>query len=207
MGVASSTPLNLPDKKLDEVNSDSMSLKVTLGAGCYWGTENYVSNKWGKDGRVVSSAVGFMGGEKPNPTYENVCTGKTGHVEVLDVEIADIAGVGKAALYEDLIRYYFQFHDPTTLNQQGNDQGTQYASVIFVYDEEQRRIATKVKDELSEHLEAGRITGYIGNSISTIIAPASEFYRAPTNHQDYLTANPGGYCNHRIRFKKWPELK
>jgi peptide-methionine (S)-S-oxide reductase len=209
MGSASSNGVSeLVDRALDEVADENMSMKATLGAGCYWGTENYVTNKWGKqNGCVIESAVGFMGGKTANPSYEDVCTGQTGHVEVLDVQLEDVSGVGKAAVYEDLIRYFFQFHDPTTLNRQGNDHGTQYASVIFVYDEAQRRIATKVRDELNEHLLAGRITGYSGDTVTTAIVAASDFYKAPSNHQDYLTVNPGGYCNHRIRFKAWPALK
>jgi peptide-methionine (S)-S-oxide reductase len=98
-----------------------------------------------------------MGGKIENPSYRQVCSGQTGHVEVYEVELADPENVGRAAVYEDLIRYFFQFHDPTTLNRQGNDAGTQYASVIFVYDEEQRRIANKVKDELSELVNKGAI--------------------------------------------------
>jgi peptide-methionine (S)-S-oxide reductase len=103
-----------------------------------------------------------MGGEEPNPSYKFVKTGTTGHVEVLDVDLVDVDQVGGQALYEDLIRFYFQFHDPTTLNRQGHDVGTQYASVIFVYDDIQREIATRVKDELNKHIAAGRINQFVG---------------------------------------------
>eukprot|EP00613_Pedinella_sp_CCMP2098_P009036 CAMPEP_0171659782 /NCGR_PEP_ID=MMETSP0990-20121206/43835_1 /TAXON_ID=483369 /ORGANISM="non described non described, Strain CCMP2098" /LENGTH=187 /DNA_ID=CAMNT_0012241419 /DNA_START=68 /DNA_END=631 /DNA_ORIENTATION=- len=184
-----------------------MTMRATLGAGCYWGTENYVKNTWGKDGSVTRSAVGFMGGAGANPSYDAVCSGRTGHVEVLDVDLADPKGAGPAVVYENLIRYFFQFHDPTTMNRQGNDAGTQYASVIFVYDEEQRRIATKVKGELQAHLDAGRLkAGFAGKTVSTTIVGAMPFYAAHNSHQDYLQKNPGGYCNHRIRFKAWPAV-
>lgn len=116
----------------------------------------------------MKSTVGFMGGEEPNPSYSFVKTGKTGHVEVLDVELSDIDGVGSAALYEELIRYYFQFHDPTTLDRQGHDIGTQYASVIFVYDELQRQIAAKVKNELNDHIAKGRISQFVGERVNVL---------------------------------------
>jgi peptide-methionine (S)-S-oxide reductase len=92
------------------------------------------------------------------------------------------------------------------MNRQGNDSGTQYASVVFVHDEEQRRIATKVKAELQAHLDAGRLKAstYDGKVVSTAIVGAMPFYKAKSSHQDYLQNNPGGYCNHRIRFKTWP---
>lgn len=160
--------------------------------------------QWGDNGRIAESAVGFMGGEEPHPSYAFVKTGETGHVEVLNVELADTEGVGGAALYEDLIRFYFQFHDPTTPDRQGHDVGTQYSSVIFVYDDLQRQIATRVKDELNEHIAHGRVTQFAGDQVTTSILDASHFFAAEEHHQDYLVKHPNGECNHELRFTEWP---
>jgi peptide-methionine (S)-S-oxide reductase len=121
------------------------------------------------------------------------------------VDLADPKGAGPAAVYEDLLKYFFMFHDPTTLNRQGNDAGTQYASVIFVHDEEQRRIANKVKAELQSLVSSGKVKGYSGKTVTTAVVAAGPFYLAQKAHQDYLNQNPDGYCNHRLRFKAWPE--
>ena len=122
--MGNATPAPPPYVWQDRALKDGpITMRATLGAGCYWGTENYVL-QWGEalgGGRVTRSAVGFSGGLKANPTYPEVCTGRTGHVEVLDVDIKDSQGVGSAVLYEDLIKYFFMFHDPTTTNRQGND--------------------------------------------------------------------------------------
>ena len=129
MGVTSSAPgpYSWPDKTCRD--DGTVTLRATLGAGCYWGTESYIK-KWGaKSGEVVSAHVGFMGGAIKNPSYEQVCSGSTGHVEVADVVLSDVKGKGAAVLYEELLQTFFMFHDPTTLNRQGNDVGTQYASV------------------------------------------------------------------------------
>jgi len=187
----------------------TISLRATLGAGCYWGTEKYVKNDWNlRTGAVTRTAVGFMGPSNAieNPTYRQVCSGNTGHVEVLDVEFQATKDKSAEQVYEDLIRFFFQFHDPTTLNRQGNDAGTQYASVIFCYDDKQMEIANKVKAELQGWVGKGRIKGYFGKEVTTAIHPATTFYAAHEAHQDYLNKNPGGYCNHRIRFKTWPRL-
>jgi len=200
-----------PEVTLPEATLEAMSLRVTLGAGCYWGTEAYAAKKWGKQGgskpRVVSSAVGFMGGGTTGdraPSYEEVCRGNTGHVEVLDLTLADDPINGRAAQYEELLRYFFSFHDPTTPDRQGNDAGSQYASAVFVHDEAQRAVAEKVKAELQALVTSKKITAYYGPKVVTAIRPASTFYPAHESHQDYLSKNPGGYCNHRIRFKAWP---
>ena len=98
------------------------------------------------------------------------------------------------------------FHDPTTSNQQGNDRGTQYASAIFCYDKTQMEIAQRVKNELQELVKQGKVTGYRNKEITTTIAPATTFYPAEEEHQEYLGRNPGGYCNHFYRFKEWPTV-
>ena len=209
MGLVSSRappPQEFGDVRVQEVSgAEAMSTRTTLGAGCYWGTEKHVQN-FGKEGGVVTrTAVGFMGPEgcKANPSYREVCSGRTGHVEVLDADFSDPKGVGRDVVYERLLRHFFMFHDPTTTNRQGNDVGTQYASVIFVHDSEQRRIAEKVKSELQELVSCGKVR-YSGKTVTTAIAGATTFYPAHRAHQDYLNKNPGGYCNHYMRFKKWP---
>lgn len=146
--------------------------------------------------------VGFMGSptSPANPTYKQVCSGTTDHVEVYDFEFT-----GGADTYEALVKFFFQFHDPTTFNAQGGDLGTQYASVIYAYTQEQLDIANRVKAELQSHLDRGTITtSYANKQVSTDVRMATTFYPAHTEHQAYLDKNPDGYCNHRIRFKEWP---
>lgn len=121
-------------------------------------------------------------------------------MEVLNVELND------PALFEELIRFFFKFHDPTTLNRQGNDVGTQYSSVIFCADEEQIKIANNVKEELQQLMDGGKVTTYTEGKIHTGVVPYTDFYAAHEEHQEYLSKNPLGYCNHRYRFRDWPEL-
>ena len=163
--------------------------KATFGAGCFWGVEKWFLKQFPK---LKSSAVGYLGGTVANPSYEAVCTGKTGHAEVLQVEFDD------SIKYEDLVMFFFSMHDPTTLNRQGNDRGTQYRSAIFFHSPDQEAIAKRVRDQIqaSEHMKH-----YQEKEIRTEILPASEFYKAEAYHQGYLAANPGGYCNHRPMWK------
>jgi peptide-methionine (S)-S-oxide reductase len=140
------------------------------------------------DGLITSGAVGFMGplSAKENPNYEDVCTGVTGHVEVYDCEFT-----GGAPFYEAMVRFFFQFHDPTTMNKQGNDSGTQYASVIYCYDLAQYKIATAVKAELQLLLDLNRLTCFQTKVVSTDIRMVeSDFFPAQQKHQDYLAKNP-----------------
>ena len=124
---------------------------------------------------------------KKNPNYEDVCTGVTGHVEVYDCEFS-----GGAPFYKAMVRFFFQFHDPTTLNKQGNDAGTQYASVIYCYDLAQYKIATEVKAELQLLLDLNRLTCFQTKVVSTDIRMVeSDFFPAQQKHQDYLAKNPG----------------
>lgn len=130
-----------------------------------------------------------------------MCTGATQHVEVYDLEYS-----GDESTYENLVRHFFMWHDPTTINQQGNDRGTQYASAVFCYDDAQMRIAQKVKDELQLLLSSGKIPNYKNKDVSTAITAATTFYAAQEDHQEYLDKNPWGYCNHGYRFSQWPKL-
>ena len=188
--------------------NEGLSATLALGAGCYWGTEKYVRKDFQKKfpGSIKSATVGFMSPhEAPrirNPDYQQVCSGASGHIEVLYVELNE-----PEKHFEELIRFFFQFHDPTTPNRQGNDAGFQYASWIFCGDEEQAAIAKRVRDELQSLLYAGALGVYAKSKVSTKISPLRSFTAAHQGHQEYLLKNPNGYCNHRIRFQKWPSLR
>mmetsp|Transcript_9207 Transcript_9207/g.25881 ORF Transcript_9207/g.25881 Transcript_9207/m.25881 type:complete len:233 (+) Transcript_9207:138-836(+) len=179
---------------------------VALGAGCYWGTEKFIKKDFQKryPDSIKSAKVGFMSPNPDavkNPSYRAVCSGSTGHVEVLNVELND-----PEKHYEELIKFFFMFHDPTTKDRQGNDAGTQYASVIFTAGDEQARIAEKVKVELQGLVDAKKVARYANSKVETKIVAANPFYEAHAEHQEYLMKNPSGYCNHFFRFKDWPEL-
>ena len=153
---------------------------VLFGLGCFWGAERVF---WQRDG-VYVTAVGYAGGVTPNPTYEEVCTGLTGHNEVVLV-----AYDPKIVSYADLVRLFFESHDPTQGMRQGNDVGTQYRSGIYVADAEERRIAEEVRDAYQAALAA---KGY--GAITTEIVDRPEFYFAEDYHQQYLAKVPNGYC-------------
>ena len=121
-------------------------------------------------------------------------------MEVLDIKLAD-----PDKTFEELIKFFFSFHDPTTLNAQGNDFGTQYASIIFCSDEKQKEIATRVMNDLQTAVRSGKVK-YQRSTVETKIAEYTEFYSAHEEHQNYLMKNPLGYCNHRYRFKEWPAI-
>mmetsp|Transcript_11576 Transcript_11576/g.14008 ORF Transcript_11576/g.14008 Transcript_11576/m.14008 type:complete len:187 (+) Transcript_11576:118-678(+) len=183
-----------------------VSSTVVLGAGCYWGTEKYIKIDFQKKfpGSVKSTKVGFMNPDPQgmaNPSYRQVCTGSTGHVEVLQLELQD-----PDKHYEEVLKFFFQFHDPTTMNRQGNDVGTQYASYIFTNGDDQLKIAKRVKEELQTLINQKKVNYGSGDKVTTQITPATTFYEATDDHQEYLMKNPTGYCNHRFRFNEWPEL-
>jgi peptide-methionine (S)-S-oxide reductase len=148
--------------------------------GCFWGAERLF---WQVEG-VYATAVGYAGGSTPNPTYHEVCSGRTGHAETVLV-VFDPCRVS----YASLLGVFFEGHDPTQGMRQGNDVGTQYRSVIFTTSEAQDRAARQV---LAEYQSALSAAGYGG--ITTEVAPLSAFYYAEPYHQQYLAANPGGYC-------------
>jgi peptide-methionine (S)-S-oxide reductase len=151
-----------------------------FGLGCFWGAERKF---WERAG-VYSTSVGYAGGFTPNPTYEEVCTGHTGHNEVVRV-VFDPRKVS----YDDLLKLFWESHDPTQGMRQGNDVGTQYRSGIYVTSPEQRRAAEASRDTYQRELTAG---GY--GTITTEILDAPEFYYAEDYHQQYLAKNPSGYC-------------
>jgi peptide-methionine (S)-S-oxide reductase len=154
--------------------------RLVVGMGCFWGAERVF---WQADG-VYTTAVGYAGGYTPNPTYREVCSGATGHAEVVLV-VFDRRQVS----YADLVKLFWENHDPTQGMRQGNDVGTQYRSAIYYYDDAQREIAERSRDAYQQEL--GR-AGY--GAITTEIVPAPEFYYAEDYHQQYLAKNPGGYC-------------
>jgi peptide-methionine (S)-S-oxide reductase len=148
--------------------------------GCFWGAERRF---WETEG-VVSTAVGYEGGYTPNPTYEEVCSGRTGHSEAVRV-VYDPSRV----TYRDLLKVFWEEHDPTQGMRQGNDVGTQYRSMILVRNEEQRREAEESRDAYQRALDRAHY-----GPITTEIVPAAEFYFAEDYHQQYLAKNPWGYC-------------
>lgn len=152
---------------------------ATLGGGCFWCVEAVMQPLRGVH-RVVS---GYMGGDVENPTYHAVCTGRTGHAEVVQVHFdPDVVS------YRDLLYVFFATHDPTTLNRQGADTGTQYRSVVFYHDDEQKRVADEVIADLTEQDTFGR-------PIVTEVTAAETFYEAEAYHQDYFANNPRQpYC-------------
>jgi peptide-methionine (S)-S-oxide reductase len=151
-----------------------------FGLGCFWGAEK----KFWRVPGVYSTAVGYAAGHTPNPTYREVCTGLTGHNEVVLV-VFDPAMVS----YEDLLKTFWEAHDPTQGMRQGGDVGTQYRSGIYYYGDAQRAAAERSRDEYQRALSKA---GY--GKITTEILPAPEFYYAEDYHQQYLSKNPDGYC-------------
>ena len=154
--------------------------QAMFALGCFWGAER----KFWQEPGVYTTAVGYAGGYTKNPTYEEVCSGRTGHAEVVLV-VFDPAKV----TYEGLLKRFWENHDPTQGMRQGNDVGTQYRSEIYVYSDEQRRAAERSKEMYDAAL---RQQGY--RPITTEILDAPPFYYAEAYHQQYLAKNPGGYC-------------
>jgi peptide-methionine (S)-S-oxide reductase len=178
-------PMPLPDRHyvLDAPLLPPYPSQMELalfGMGCFWGAERKL---WQAPG-VFTTAVGYAGGITPNPTYEEVCSGRTGHAEVVRV----VFDPGQVS-YGELLRIFWESHDPTQGMRQGNDVGTQYRSVIYTSSEEQLRAAEASRNGYQERLAAA---GY--GAITTEIAPAPRLYFAEEYHQQYLAKNPGGYC-------------
>ena len=152
--------------------------KATFGAGCFWGVEAAFRQVTG----VTSAAVGYLGGTLKNPTYHDVCTGKTGHAEVVQLEYDP-----SLVSYDELLNVFWSLHDPTTLNRQGPDVGTQYRSAIFFHHAEQEAVAKASKEKLQS-------SGRYKRDIVTEMTPASEFYRAEEYHQQYIEKRGQASC-------------
>jgi peptide-methionine (S)-S-oxide reductase len=160
-----------------------MSDKATLGGGCFWCLEAVYQEMEG----VEQVRSGYMGGHVPNPTYEQVCTGRTGHVEVVELTFDP-----SVSTFEDILDVFFTIHDPTTPDRQGNDVGPQYRSVIFCHSEEQRRTAERKIHELTAE-------GIFPAPIVTTVEPAAAFYAAEGYHQNYYREHPRqAYCSYVI---------
>lgn len=177
------TPLAIDDTHF--VNQSSLTAepangfqKILFGMGCFWGAERLF---WQLDG-VVSTSVGYSGGFTPNPTYEEVCSGQTGHTEVVRI-VFDPSVI----TLEQLLQAFWEKHNPTQGMRQGNDLGTQYRSAIYVYSDEQQQAAVTSKQAYQSLLGAE-------GEITTEILPAGKYFFAETYHQQYLAKNPNGYC-------------
>jgi peptide-methionine (S)-S-oxide reductase len=157
--------------------------KTILAAGCFWGVEELFRKLPG----ILKTEVGYCGGSAETAIYNKVKTGSTGHAEAIQIEFdADVTN------FESILRSFFRLHDPTTLNQQGNDMGTQYRSTIFYFDDMQKETALKVKADIEA-------SGRWKKPIVTTIVQATPFYSAEEYHQAYLQKNPGGYTCHYWR--------
>jgi len=171
------------DRRIDRGNKregeDPGMKKATFGAGCFWGVESAFRQVQG----VVDAAVGYLGGTLENPTYQDVCTGTTGHAEVVEVTYDP-----EKVSYDQLLDLFWKIHDPTTLNRQGPDFGTQYRSAIFYHDEAQRDAALASRERLRE-------SGRFRRPIVTEVTPASPFYRAEEYHQRYLEKRGRTSCH------------
>lgn len=171
-------------------NKNQKNMKIlevaTLGSGCFWCTEAFFLRLKG----VESVVSGYSGGKIKNPTYREVCSGLTGHAEVIQVKF-DPSMIS----YEEILEVFWNTHDPTTLNKQGADEGTQYRSVVFYHNDSQKKIAEEYKAQLNQ-------SQVYNNPVVTEISPFKEFYPAEEYHQNYYTLNPNqGYCQYVIRPK------
>lgn len=153
--------------------------KATLAGGCFWGMQDLIRRQPG----VIATRVGYTGGDVQNATYRN----HEGHAEAVEILFDP-----KKTTYEDLLLFFFKMHDPTTLNQQGNDLGSSYRSAIFYHDDQQRQVAERVKARVDK-------SGAWKRPVVTEIVPAKAFWQAEEEHQDYLEKHPGGYTCHYVR--------
>ncbi len=160
-----------------------MIKKAVLAGGCFWGLEDLIRRQSG----VVNTTVGYTGGSADNPTYEN----HEGHAEAVEIEYDDTQ-----TSYKKLLYFFFQIHNPTTRNRQGNDIGTSYRSAIFYGNEEERK-------EAEEFIKIVNNSGRWQDPVVTTLEPLVKFYRAEDYHQDYLVKNPGGYTCHTIYFDSY----
>jgi methionine-S-sulfoxide reductase len=179
---------NVMDKKpmVEETNKNTIAPDMEtaiFAAGCFWGVQEYFSRVKG----VIKSESGYAGGTRKNPTYEEVCTGKTGYAESVRVTFDP-----RVVSYERLLQHFWELHDPTSLNKQGNDIGSQYRSAIFYTNPKQE---TQARSSLEKLVKSGKYS----KKIVTEILPAKEFYAAEKYHQDYLKKHPYGYCHIDLR--------
>ena len=160
-----------------------MTKTIVLGGGCFWGLQDLIRSQSG----VIHTRVGYAGGHNDNPTYEN----HPGHAEVVEIEYDDTK-----TSFKNLLDFFFQIHNPTTLNQQGNDRGTSYRSVIFYTNDEEKETALDFIDIVNQ-------SERWPDPVVTTLEPFTQFYEAENYHQDYLQKNPGGYTCHAIYFDSY----
>ncbi len=172
------------EQAVDNHNSET----ATFAGGCFWGVEEYFQRVDG----VLEVKSGYTGGHKDNPTYNEVCHTNTGHAEAVEIKYDP-----KKISYEDLLKHFWRVHDPTQLNQQGNDVGSQYRSAIFYHNQAQKKAAEKAIKKLKD-------SKLFSKPIVTEIKPAQTFYDAEDYHQDYLKKNPRGYCHVDLSKAKAP---
>jgi peptide-methionine (S)-S-oxide reductase len=163
--------------------NENLNKKIVLAGGCFWGLEDLIRSQVG----VVNTEVGYTGGQNENPTYEN----HPGHAEAVEIEYDP-----SKTSYKKLLDFFFQIHNPTTLNQQGNDKGTSYRSAIFYGNEEE-------KIEAENFIKIVDDSNRWGSKVVTTLEPLGTFYKAEEYHQDYLQKNPGGYTCHAIWFDSY----
>lgn len=191
LGLAATLFSCAQPKQKDKIKTTDMSTTATtdtatFGTGCFWCTEAIFQQVDG----VIKVTSGYAGGQTENPNYKEVCTGTTGHAECLNI-VYDSSKIS----FDELLEIFWQVHDPTTLNRQGNDVGTQYRSVVFYHNEEQKAKVEKYKTELDK-------SGAWDKPIVTTLEPFTRFYPAEDYHQNYYNDNPGqGYCQFVIRPK------
>ncbi len=161
------------------------NIKITLAGGCFWGVEELFRKQPG----VLKTEVGYSGGHTENPRYETVKTGQTGHAECIEITFDP-----NLTNYENIFHFFFSIHDPTTLNRQGNDRGSQYRSAIFFRTENEKLAAEKVIQEV-------QLQKRWPQTIVTELIPFKAFYSAESYHQEYLKKNPGGYTCHFQRYQ------
>ncbi|KAG9302065.1 hypothetical protein G9A89_021109 [Geosiphon pyriformis] len=166
--------------------------KAAFAAGCFWGVEKVFRRNFGKN-KDFDTRVGYIGGNKSDPSYREVCNGTTNHAEAVEINFNP-----ENISYATLVEFFYKIHDPTTLNRQGNDSGTQYRSAIFYHSPEQKEIAERVTKEVQERANNNKKL-YSGDKIVTEITEAGTFYNAEEYHQDYLTKNPHGYEGVRLK--------
>ncbi|KAI9689262.1 MAG: Peptide-methionine (S)-S-oxide reductase [Bogoriella megaspora] len=188
----SSTTMRL-NPETAAMNVPEGAQRCTVAAGCFWGVEHMYRHTFEGKG-LLDARVGYIGGDKSHPSYREVCSGRTGHAEALQV-IYD----PKQLTYRQLLEFFYKMHDPTTLNRQGPDTGSQYRSAIFFHDEEQEKVAKEVTDKVKKEW-------WKDGNVVTEVLPAGEWWDAEAYHQKYLDINPGGYECPSHFLRKFPPL-
>jgi len=177
----STSSLSLTPDSLAARNFPDNAQIATVAAGCFWGVEHIFRKQFGDGKGLLDAKVGYCGGDTNSPSYRNICTGKTGHAEALQIIFDPLI-----VTYRQLLEFFYRMHDPTTLNRQGVDTGTQYRSAIFTHSEEQQRLAESVTQKVGKEWWKNR-------PVTTVVVPAGSWWDAEDYHQLYLENNPGGY--------------